>query len=172
MFVSIENTQVTETKNCDGGRIMSDHTMQCYVEVPTPAQMSLRGSLTADFIAGGPDPVNIIKVNQDAKVVVKIDFEGSDLARLLCLEWCVTVAFESIGPGKEFKLPSVRRKQTVCDSSKIEITVSIPANSFELEQNDCGTTHIMAVNVLALDNCGKPTPFSGYCTGARIVVVP
>jgi hypothetical protein len=167
-----ENSQETETQIYDGGQVMSDHSMQCYVEVPTPAQMSLRGSLTADFIAGGPLPVNIIHVNQDASVVVTIDFEGSDLARLLCLEWCVSVGFESIGPGEEFNLPPVKQKQAVCNNSKIVITVPVPANRFKLDENSCGGTYIMAVNVLALDNCGKPTPFSGYCTGARIVVHP
>lgn len=150
----------------------NNHTMTCFVEVPSPTYMSLKGNLTADFIAGGPLPVNIISCKQNAQVKITIDFEGSELARLLCLDWCAKVSFESIGSGPEFSKQSNKISHRVCDQKKVEIVVDIPAGSFKCDPSDCGTTYLMTVNVLAFDGCGVPAPFSGYCTGATIIVNP
>jgi len=153
---------------------MSDnnHTLTCFVEVPSPAYMTLKGHLTADFLADGPLPVNIISCRQSAKVKITIDFDGSELARLLCLDWCAKVSFESIGAGPEFSLQSKKINHRVCNEKKVEIVIDIPAGQFVCDPNECGTAYLMTVTVLAFDGCGVPAPFSGYCQGATIIVNP
>lgn len=151
---------------------MADHTLSCFVEVPSPQTMRLRGDLHADFIAGGPDPTNIIRCDQPAFVRVRIDFTGTELARLLCLEWCIKIAFESCGPAPETALPVIRRAQTVCREAFIEVTIPIPARYFPCEPAQCGNIYELCVTAVAFDSCGNPAPFAGYCRGGTIMVFP
>lgn len=151
---------------------MSDHTLTCFVEVPSPRTVQLKGELHADFLAGGPDPVNIIRCDEAATVRVRIDFTGTDLARLLCLEWCIKVAFESCGPAPESSLPVVRRSQTVCREPFIVVEIPIPARYFSCEPAECGNIFELCVTAVAFDVCGNPAPFAGYCRGGQIMVFP
>lgn len=151
---------------------MSDHTLTCFVEVPSPQTSTLKGDLHADFLAEGPEPVNIIRCDQAATVRVKIDFSGTALARLLCLEWCIKVAFESCGPAVETALPVVKRVQTVCREPYIVVEIPIPPRYFPCDSAECGNIFELCVTAVAFDLCGTPAPFAGYCRGGTIMVFP
>lgn len=151
---------------------MSDHTLTCYVECPSPAVIQFKGDLHADFLAGGADPVNIIRCDQAATVRVRIDFTGRELARLLCLDWCIKVAFESCGPAPETALPVVRRSQQVCREPFIEVNIPIPARYFPCDPAQCGNVYELCVTAVSFDMCGNPAPFAGYCRGGTIMVFP
>ena len=152
---------------------MSDHTLTCHVEVPSPQTMHLRGDLHADFLEiGGTAPANIIRCDQSAIVRVRIDFTGSDLARLLCLEWCIKVAFESCGPAPETALGVVKRSQRVCNEKYIVVDIPIPPRYFPCDPAECGNIYELCVTAVAFDTCGRPAPFAGYCRGGQIMVFP
>jgi len=148
------------------------HTLCCRVEIPSPQTLHLWGDLHVDFCSTGPDPVNIIRSDETAHVKVRIDFTGCDLARLLCLEWCIKVAFESCGPAPETALPVQKRRQQVCDEPYIEVTFPIPAGYFSCDPAECGNVFELCVTAVSFDLCGDPAPFAGYCSGGTIMVFP
>lgn len=152
---------------------MSDHSLSCYIEAPTPQTLNLKADLHADFYEiGGTTPTNIIKCNQAAQVKVKIDFGGSDLARALCLKWCVKLAFEGCGQAPEGSLDVKWVEQKVCEKSCVEATIDIPANYFPCVAANCGDVYLICLTVVGFDSCGKPIPYAGYCKGGSIMVFP
>ena len=152
----------------------NSHSLSCYIEAPRFVGSEIKADLHADFYegAGGEKPTNIIRCDQTACVEVTIDFGGCELARLLCLKWCVKVAFEGCGSALEGSLPVKWVEQRVCESKVVKVKIDIPANYFPCNEAECGDVYMLCVSVLASDTCGNPAPFAGYCKGGSIMVYP
>ena len=143
--------------------------MDCYIECPSPILLALRARVTAEFYEGdGQEPTNVVKCGSQCYVAVRIDFGGSKLARLLCLKWCVKVAFESCGPGREFVAGEKIIPHKVCETDHVETTLPIVFP----ECDPCGMVYTLCVTVTARDDCNRPAPFGGYCKGEQLMVFP
>ena len=144
--------------------------LDCYIEYPHHIEIPLKAHITGKFYEGdGLEPTTIVRCGTQCYVTVRIDFTGCELARLLCLKWCIKVAFESCGPGSEFVGGNRIVEQQVCSASYVEVT--IPVSSPD-ECDKCGTVYFMCVTVTARDMCSKPVPFGGYCKGEQIMLYP
>jgi hypothetical protein len=143
--------------------------LDCYLECPPSIQIGLRARLTATFYEGdSQEPTTMVKCGTPCYAVVRIDFTGSALARLLCLKWCVKVALESCGPGGESIGGQTEIEQQVCRQSWVEVTIPVQFPTCD----KCGTVYVMCVTATARDACNKPAPFGGYCKGEQIMVYP
>lgn len=153
---------------------MADETLTCTIEAPTPMASSISAALSASFYEiGGTSPTSIIKSNQASKVVVKIDFSASELARAFCIKWCVKLAFEGCGTAPEGALGVKWLDQKVCETQSVEATFDIPAGYFAAGPGGgCGDVYGLCVTVVAFDSCEKPLPFAGFCKGGTIMVFP
>jgi hypothetical protein len=163
----VDNLSLEDTVMAD-----AHETLVCSIEYPSPVSQSLSAKLTATFTSDGIKPTTIINSNQKAYVKVKIDFEGSDLARAFCLYWCVKIAFEGCGKAAEGNLEPRWLKQTVCENQSVETTFEIPADTFKSESKDCGDLYALCVTAVAFDSCRKPLPFAGFCKDGNIMVFP
>lgn len=149
---------------------LQERDLKCYIEAPRSVGASIRAALSAElYDESGVAPTNILYCDRPGYVNVKIDFTGCDLARLLCLNWCIKVSFESIGAGPEFNLPVHNVKQSVCQTPYVEQQIRIPAFP---ECDKCGVVYLMVVTVTSSDLCGKPAPFGGFCKTGAIMVYP
>jgi len=134
------------------------------MEVPSPLCAELQGVITAEFYdESGIKPTNIIYCDKQNSAKVTVDFSGSDLARLFCLDWCVALSFETCGPAKEFQLPAQRRQIKICETPTSVFDFVFPPYTFDCDVEGCGTVYHMCVTVTAFDPCGKPAPFAGFC---------
>jgi hypothetical protein len=124
------------------------------------------------YEVGGLKPTNIIRCDQPAVVKVTIDFTGKELARLLCVDWCIKVAFDSCGPGPEEALPTQTIHHHVCECPYVVAEFKIPPRYFPCDAAACGSVFELCVTVISLDGCGTPAPIAGYCRGGTIMVFP
>jgi hypothetical protein len=153
----------------DAGLSSKPVALDCYIECPTPILIALKARITGEFYEGdSQDPTNIVKCGSSCYCTVRIDFTGSQLARLLCLKWCVKVAFESCGPGGEYAVGVKNIEQQVCKQPYVEVEIPVTFTKCD----PCGTVYVMCLTATAQDMCDKPAPFGGYCRGEQIMVYP
>jgi len=150
--------------------------INCGYEVPGPILLSLRGRVYAYFCEeGGVSPANILRCDQASRVIVVIDFSGSELARLLCVRWCVKVVFEPCGPGQHISLPHQWVEEKLCENRVVVVSFLVPGRTFPCDGApgyECGSLWNVCITVTSFDMCKKPAPFAGYCTGGPIMVYP
>lgn len=144
--------------------------LDCDIECPPHISMALKANVKAEFYEGDSQtPTNIVKCDTPCWVNVKIDFTGCELARLLCLKWCVRIVLEICGPGDDIEIYRNVVDQKVCRTPCVEIK-DIPVNFPVCDK--CGTMYDVCLTVTAQDDCGCPAPFGGYCHGEHIMVYP
>ncbi|MCI0561483.1 MAG: hypothetical protein MN733_23595 [Nitrososphaera sp.] len=151
---------------------------ECFLEIPPQLCLDLKAKIDAEFIElDGNTPTEIIKCDQESKVRVTFNFEGSsDLRRLICGKLCVCVAFESCGKGPEGKECKII-DLNLCDQLKYIVEIVFPKNYFcpaPPKKDDCGTVFCLCLTAIFLDNCKEPKPvgIGAFCKGPCIMVMP
>jgi hypothetical protein len=133
------------------------------------------GNLRSPYLSGeigayitevdGVDPVTIIRSDQDWKVHVHWTLSGK-LNEFVCGEWCLNLFLESIGPGRELRLPDeelhVHLKPQPYETRYWE-TICIPAGRVPVDM--CGTPYKLVVTVTYLTPKGEPGPMAGFVEG-------
>ena len=110
-----------------------------------------------------------------SKYVVEVSVElGAKLKCLLCGEWCVSIAAESIGPGPEGVVQRVFPMDNV-DSRADVIRIELPYKWFnEAQKNEdcreCGTMFDLVCTVIAQDKCHKPIGLAGFARLGQVLI--
>ena len=124
-------------------------------EVDVKPGLTLFG-LYAEVYENGQPTNRIINVNQPWEIRVAFGLKGP-LKELICGKWCVDVYFESIGPGREFRLthPEIDFN---CSNGYWYVTIPGPV----LETTDCGVPYKLVATVAYHSMCGKPAGIVGF----------
>lgn len=99
-----------------------------------------------------------------SKYVVEVSMElGAKIKCLLCGEWCVSVAAETFGPGRDRRVTKTVPMNN-CDPSPDKVRFDLPADWFDDKNDDaCAELYSLAVTVVALDSCHhKPIGIAGF----------
>ena len=124
------------------------------------------------YEVGGSTPTNIIRTDQDWYVEVEWGITGH-LVRHFCGNWHVSVALESIGPGKEYQFPDPPAiiAMEPCGDGTYKHTIKVAAGSVDARDPD-GTLYLVAVTLGSSDPCGGAGHLYAYCTGEELHFVP
>lgn len=140
------------------------HRKKCEVEIVPPP--GLRATLEASAHEGDPvlPPTDIISDKQELLVKVKWCVQG-DLRRHLCGTWCVSVAWESCGPGPEQQADPKRVPFDPClpDDRCYETEFRFPPGT--LPAGDCGTIYCLCVTLSSEVTCPDGTRYAGLIFG-------
>lgn len=148
-----------------------DYTTTCTIEVPPSFCDELNASLGVTLLeVPAYKATNIINHNQSYVVRVAVEL-GARIKKLLCGEWCISVAVEGIGPAKEFRLVKVLDMNN-CDPNPDTVDFELPGTMFEGEQTDhCGDVFYIVITVVARDKCEhKPIGIAGFCKLGPVMV--
>jgi hypothetical protein len=110
-----------------------------------------------------------------SKYVVEVSVElGAKLKCLLCGEWCVSVAAESIGPGFEGIVQRVFPMDNV-DPQADKISIELPFEWFNEghkspDCRECGTVFELVCTVVAQDRCHKPIGLAGFARLGKVMI--
>ncbi|EIJ34540.1 hypothetical protein [Thiothrix nivea] len=145
-------------------------THKCVMEFPPAFKDQLTATIGVDLLEA-PEyaPVNIIKKGQ--KYVVRVCVElNAQIKKLICADWCICVAAESIGIGQEGEIC-----ETLCmDNCNPEpdcIDIEVPGEWLGEGDVKCGRVFYMVVTVVALDKCDKkPIGIAGFCRVGPVMV--
>lgn len=112
--------------------------------------------LYAGVYENGKPTNGIINVNQPWDVRVSFGLVGP-LKEILCGKWCVSVDFESIGPGYEF-----RTSHPEYDFNCKHCYWSLRLPGPRIDPTKCTTPYKIVVTVAARSHCGKPVGILGF----------
>ena len=125
----------------------------------------------------GDAPTNVIKRDQSYRVVVHVEL-GSQIKRMLCGEWCVSVSAEGVGTAGERKEVKTV-KMNNCSDAMDEAVFDLDGSWFTPGADDtppihgkaCGDVYNLVVTVVALDPCKhEPIGIAGFCTLGPVMV--
>ena len=112
--------------------------------------------LSAGMYENGKPTNRIININRPWDIRVYFGLTG-DLYKLICGKWCVSVNFESIGPGREFRLT---HPEFYFDCHHQYWCVRIPGRG--VLPTDCTTPYKVVVTVAAKSKCDEPVAILGF----------
>jgi hypothetical protein len=143
---------------------------ECTVEVPERICTQLRAKLTATLLeVPAHTPTNVINVNQAYVVRVCVEL-GSEILKLLCGEWCISVAVESCGASPDFKLTKVISMDN-CTPGPDCWDFRIDGRDFGLTPEECGNVFHFCITVVARDSCEhRPIGIAGFCKLGPVMV--
>lgn len=128
----------------------------CHETIDIPLDLYLR--LDSGVFQNGRE-VKAIDLNEDWFVGVYWCLLGG-LAKVICVDWCVSVKFESMGDDPEFEVNDVVRTEP-CERCW---RFRAPAQDIEVTGRECGDVYRIVVVLSARDKChGKPVGITGYC---------
>jgi hypothetical protein len=124
----------------------------------------LEGYIGAEiYEVGGVAPTNVIRIDQDWRVHLDWELEGS-LKSMICGTWCLHVHLESIGKGPELSLPDpsyeVKVPLNPCGNGKYEKDFVIRRGT--VTARHCSTPYKLVTTVTYENACGKPGPIAGF----------
>jgi hypothetical protein len=129
----------------------------CHTTVDIPMDLALQ--LDSGLFQGGKE-VKQVDLNDEWYINVYWRLKGRH-AKVVCVDWCVSVKFESMGPDREFATYDVvttddcRRRWRLRVSARDKITVT---------GRDCADVYRIVVVVTARDKChGQPVGITGFC---------
>lgn len=141
--------------------------LECEQEfTPLAANTMVKLSATV-YEVGGQAPTSIIRDDQDWFVDVEWEMTGG-LIHHFCGEWCVSVVLESVGPGKDYQIPTpaARIPMEPCGDGKYKYRINVRAGEIESRDHD-GTLYLVAVTLGSSDPCGRPSHIFAHCTSHR-----
>lgn len=112
--------------------------------------------LYAGVYENGRPTNGIINVNKPWDVRVSFGLVGP-LREIICGKWCVSVNFESIGPGHEFR---VEHPEYDFNCKHYYWSLRFPGP--RLDPTKCTTPYKIVVTVAARSHCGKPVGILGH----------
>lgn len=127
----------------------------------------LGGSIKADvYEVGGAAPTNIIRIDQDWRVSIDWELNGS-LKSMICGTWCLHLHLESIGRGSELDLPDPAGEIEVpldpCGYGKYHYDFVVRAGTVKPEH--CSTPFKLVTTVVYKNACDRPGPMAGFVEG-------
>ena len=130
----------------------------CHKTIDIPSELYLR--LDSGIFQHGQE-VKAIDLNEDWYVGVYWCLLGR-LAKILCVDWCVSVKFESMGEGEEFS------RSYIVESEECERCWRHRFRDNELPvvvtDRECADVYRVVVVLSARDKCRKkPVGITGYC---------
>lgn len=132
------------------------HCTTCQTTVDIPLDLTLE--LDAGVIQDGKED-RTIDLNEPWYVLVNWALVGK-LAKCICVDWCVSVKFESMGSTPEFEEDEVQESDPCVTSWTKEITTDHITDTGE----NCGNVYRIVVVVAARDRCeGRPVGITGFC---------
>lgn len=144
---------------------------QCIMEFPPTFTDQLKASINVDLLEQPSyEPAAVIKKGQ--KYIVRVSMEmAAAIKKLICADWCVCVAAESIGAGTEGQVCetlSMDNCNPAADTVEIAITGDWLAGDNPAK---CGQVSYLVVTVVALDKCeGEPLGIAGFCKVGPVMV--
>lgn len=142
---------------------MSHPCKNSYFEVSIDVDPPLQGCLKATILEGPNDTVTnrIIYSHQNWKVRVEWELTGA-LVPCFGGYWCLELFMESIGPGKELKLPheEIRIPLNPCGDGKYSYDMEIPAGTIKAEH--CSIPYKPVLDLTYIDLCERKGPMGGF----------
>jgi len=112
--------------------------------------------LYAGVYENGRPTNSIINVNQPWDVRLSFGLVGP-LREIICGKWCVSVNFESIGPGSEFRITHPEYDFN-CKNYYWSLVLPGP----RLDPTRCTSPFKMVATVAARSHCGRPVGILGH----------
>lgn len=143
---------------------------QCTVEVPKAFCDALTATMTVDLLeVPSHAPTNVINREQSYEVTVSVEL-GALVKRLICGEWCISIAAEGIGPAGEPKQTQVI-PMTNCDDEPEKAVFKLNGTWFGGGGEGCGDVYYLVATVIARDSCEhKPIGIAGFCKIGPVMV--
>ncbi len=150
-----------------------DLTTCCSVEIPNRFCDQLGATLTVSLTELPSHlPTNIISCDQSYEIKVCMELTAV-FKKIFCGYWCVNLAAESCGPGKEWSAGSQVIKMDNCDPQTDDCVTFIVKGSdlIECPSTGCGEVFYFCVTMVALDPCDKkPIGIAGFCKLGPVMV--
>jgi hypothetical protein len=128
----------------------------CHTTIDIPLDLYLR--LDSGVFQNGEE-TRAVDLNEPWYVGIYWCLLGG-LAKTTCVDWCVSVHFESMGDDPEFEVPNVVETEFCQRCWRLRVTT----DKIEVEGRECGDVYRIIVVVTARDKCrGKPVGITGFC---------
>jgi hypothetical protein len=157
----VNNTSVPESV---AGQEIADERYHkcetCHTTIDIPLDLYLR--LDSGVFQNGKE-VKQVDLNEDFYVGVYWCLLGG-LAKSICVDWCLSVKFESMGPGEEFSLPYVLETDRCRWCWRYRFSGQQIKEKVVVTAEECADVYRIIVVVTARDKCDKePVGITGFC---------
>jgi len=128
----------------------------CHTTVDIPLDLSLQ--LDSGVFQDGRE-VKQIDLNEDWYVGIYWCLRGRH-AKTVCVDWCLSVKFESMGDDREFETYNVVTTGHCHRCWRLRV----PAQQIVVHGRECADVYRIVVVVTARDKCyGRPVGITGFC---------